>query len=200
MEIENDDGQAVEAFGAVDGTEGNNAAGVDEAVVEGDTADAGAAGQGGSFQGAAPREDGDLFGPTPPLAEPMAQEAVDSGEFLSRLNAFFQHVGARGEWDDLVQAGDEVGGRGGIELFKIGQDRVGVTDGSLNWNADRIEPGIAQELRRIEGSFTERRSLCGVVKDADPGTGTAVEQGPINRPPSSLARTPRSGGDHRGPG
>jgi hypothetical protein len=159
LEIEDDDAQAVEAFGAVNGAEGNSATGGDEAVVQGDTTDAGAAGQGGSFQGAAPREDGHLFGPTPTLPEPMAQEAVDSGEFLSRLNAFFQHVRARGEWDDLVQAGDKVGGRGGIELFKIGQDRTGVTDGSVELNADRIEPGVA---RSCAGSKAPLRNdgLC----------------------------------------
>jgi hypothetical protein len=76
-----------------------------------------------------------------------------------------------------------VSGGGGIELFEVGQDRAGVPDGSLELNADRIEPGGGQELRRMEGSFAERRSLCGILEDADPGTGAAVEQGPIDGPP-----------------
>lgn len=76
LEIEDDDGQAVEAFGAVDRAEGNSAAGVDEAVVEGNTTDAGAAGQGGSFQGAAPREEGDLLGSAPSLCRSYAPSAI----------------------------------------------------------------------------------------------------------------------------
>ena len=45
----------------------------------------GVAVQGGSFQGAAPGEDGGPFGPAASLSKPMAQEVVDGGE-LSQAN------------------------------------------------------------------------------------------------------------------
>jgi hypothetical protein len=201
-----DDGSALQAFGAVDGEASDGVAVASGGwLVQMRNAKWGIRNGGMRVGGG---EEGDAVDFSEPGGR-VAAGGVEHGDFVAFGEAgvdpifhdvrtflpFFGGVGedvefglgAFGQGVLALKVADEVGGGGGFQSGDEAAELAGVADGVAEADGDGLQEVVA-EAGGVEGAVAEGEALGGIVENGDGGFAALAEEPPIDAPPAGIVR------------